>query len=219
MQIDFSRLSPSARYFLMTQTIIPRPVAWVLTRNDDDDDNGGAPSFNLAPFSYFCAVCSDPALLMISIGEKPAGGDKNTAHNIRARGRFVIHIAPQKLARALNETSASLPYGESEIDKVGLSLTAFADDDDRAAAERLPRLRESPLAFDCRLQRTLEIGAKETQTLFFGEIERAFADDNATRVDAKNRVIVDAAKIDPLARLGAGAYAALGGIIDLQRPL
>ena len=218
MQIDFSRLSPSARYFLMTQMVIPRPVAWVLTRNDDSDGDG-APSFNLAPFSYFCAVCSDPALLMISIGEKPAGGDKNTAHNIRARGRFVVHIAPQKLARALNETSASLPYGESEIDKVGLSLTAFADGDDRAAAECLPRLRESPLAFDCRLQRTLEIGAKETQTLFFGEIERAFADDNATRIDAKNRVVVDAAKIDPLARLGAGAYAALGGIIDLPRPL
>ena len=65
----------------------------------------------------------------------------------------------------------------------------------------------------------MEVGAKETQTLFFGEIERAFADDNATRIDAKNRVVVNAAKIDPLARLGAGAYAALGGIIDLPRPL
>lgn len=218
MQIDFSRLSPTARYFLMTQTIIPRPVAWILTRNDGDDGDG-APSFNLAPFSYFCAVCSDPALLMVSIGETPGGGDKNTARNIRARERFVVHIAPQNLVRALNETAASLPYGESEIDKAGLSLAAFADGENGADSERLPRLRECPLAFDCRLRRTLEVGAKEAQTLFFGEITRAFAADDAARVDSRRRVVVDAAKIDPLARLGAGAYAALGKIIDLPRPL
>ena len=218
MQIDFSRLSPSARYFLMTQTIIPRPVAWVLTRNDDDD-NGGAPSFNLAPFSYFCAVCSDPALLMISIGEKPAGGDKNTARNIRARGRFVVHIAPQKLARALNETSASLPYGESEIDKVGLSLTAFA-------GRRRPRRRRMSAALArmptrVRLPLTADFGDRRERNAnaFFRRDRARF---RGRQRDAHRRQITASSSSDhnrPAGAAGRGGLRRVGGIIDLPRPL
>ena len=68
MNLDFSTLSANQRYHLMTQTIIPRPIAWVLT----DSNNG---SFNLAPFSYFTAVSSAPPMLMLSVGKKP-NGDK-----------------------------------------------------------------------------------------------------------------------------------------------
>jgi flavin reductase (DIM6/NTAB) family NADH-FMN oxidoreductase RutF len=63
MHLDFSDFTAAQRYHLMTQTIIPRPIAWALT----DSDNG---SYNLAPFSYFTAVSSEPALLMLSVGKK-----------------------------------------------------------------------------------------------------------------------------------------------------
>ncbi len=64
MNIDLSTLAPTQVYHLMTQTVIPRPIAWVLT-------DSGEQNFNLAPFSYFTAVSSRPPLLMISVGKSP----------------------------------------------------------------------------------------------------------------------------------------------------
>ena len=75
MNLDFSQFNANQRYHLMTQTLIPRPIAWVLTDSGND-------SLNLAPFSYFTPVSSNPALLMISVGLKPNGDKKDTLVNI-----------------------------------------------------------------------------------------------------------------------------------------
>ena len=82
MDIDLAALGPAQVYGLMTQTLIPRPIAWVLSENSD----GG---LNLAPFSYFNAVCSSPPLVMISVGKKPDGSFKDTRVNIEGR-RFTV---------------------------------------------------------------------------------------------------------------------------------
>ena len=86
MYIDFGKMTAQQVYITMTQTIVPRPIAWVLSENPDQ-------SLNLAPYSYFNAVCSDPPLLMISAGVKPDGATKDTRDNIRDRKEFVVHIA------------------------------------------------------------------------------------------------------------------------------
>ena len=80
MNLNFSDFSASQRYHLMTQTIIPRPIAWVLT---DSSSNAEKDNFNLAPFSYFTAVSSEPPILMLSVGKKPNGDDKDTLINVR----------------------------------------------------------------------------------------------------------------------------------------
>ncbi|MET0093908.1 MAG: flavin reductase, partial [Sedimenticola sp.] len=77
MNIDLSEMPPGQVYFTMTQALIPRPIAWVLSENAD----GG---HNLAPFSYFSAVSSEPPLVMLSIGRRPDGTPKDTAANIAA---------------------------------------------------------------------------------------------------------------------------------------
>ena len=107
MIIDFAELSPSQAYFTMIQTVIPRPIAWVMSVNE-----GG--NYNLAPFSYFNAVCSDPPLLLISVGKKPDGSFKDTRVNIEQRKEFVVHVAHRGLLDELNDSSATLPYGESD---------------------------------------------------------------------------------------------------------
>ena len=61
MLVNLSEFSRPDAYFAMTQTVLPRPVAWVLSENE----NG---SYNLAPYSFFNAVSSDPPLLMFSVG-------------------------------------------------------------------------------------------------------------------------------------------------------
>ena len=83
MQIKLDELSAPLTYFTMTQTVVPRPIAWILSENEDA-------SFNLAPFSYFNAICSDPPLVMISIGLQDDGSEKDSLRNIRQRSQFVI---------------------------------------------------------------------------------------------------------------------------------
>ena len=118
MYFDLAELSPNQAYFTMTQTIVPRPVAWVLSENTSGD-------FNLAPFSYFNAVCSDPPLVMLSIGRKPDGSPKDTRVNIEQRGHFVIHIAHREQAKPMTESSATLDYGDSEVARLGLQTVPF----------------------------------------------------------------------------------------------
>jgi len=65
MQLNFKDLTANQCYGAMVQTIVPRPIAWVLSDNGDG-------SHNVAPFSFFTGICSDPPLLVLSIGKKDA---------------------------------------------------------------------------------------------------------------------------------------------------
>ena len=123
MQLNFSDYSSSERYHLMTQTIVPRPIAWVLT--ESDKSNNQQSNYNLAPFSYFTAISSDPAILMISLTKKPDGGDKDTLINILKNKKMVIHIASDNQGELVTKTAATLAYGESELTEAGLTTTAF----------------------------------------------------------------------------------------------
>ena len=202
MRADFRELSPQERYVLMTQAVIPRPVAWMLTENE-----GGG--FNLAPFSYFNALCSDPPLVGVSFTEKPGGGEKDTLVNIRRTGIFAAHIAPMGMLSALNESSAGAPYGESEAEKLGLATAEFGD-------FPLPRVAGCPAVFGCELHREIRLGA--AQVLILGEVRILHAEDDALEADAKERPALSAEKMDPIARLGAGNYAGLGRFAKLKRP-
>ena len=85
MILDLSELKPAQVYFQMIQTLIPRPIAWVLSEIE-------AGKYNLAPFSYFNAISSNPPIVMFSVGKKPDGSDKDTHRNIAERKHFTIHI-------------------------------------------------------------------------------------------------------------------------------
>jgi len=201
--LDFDSLDPSQRYFQTIQTLVPRPIAWVLSENEAGD-------YNLAPFSYFTAVCSEPPLVMFSVGMKSAGEFKDSRVNIEARGRFVIHIADRPLLAAMNDSSATLAHGESEVTKLGLQLTGFD-------GFPLPRLAAAKVAYGCSLYKIDEIGFGP-QSLIFGEIEKLYLDDAILETREDGRIKVDTAKLDPVARLGANEYAFLTDITELKRP-
>ena len=225
MLVDFKKIPPMERYILMTQTIIPRPVAWMLTANAGSDgtvgsdetvgtvgsgESGmGGSGFNLAPFSYFNALSSEPPLVGISFTAKPSGGEKDTLLNIRRTGLFAAHIAPTRLLAELNESSAGLPYGESELSRIGLEVAAFGD-------FPLPRILGCPAAYGCVLAREIRLGP--AQVLILGEVKFLHADDSVLETDAKGRSAIDAGKVDPIARLGAGNYAGLANFAKLKRP-
>lgn len=203
MYIDFGDMTPQQVYITMTQTVIPRPIAWVLSENPDG-------SLNLAPYSYFNAVSSDPALVMISAGVKPDGGIKDTRDNIRDRRDFVIHITSLDQLDNMNASSASFDPGVSEVDQLGLSTVPIE-------GSRLPRLADARVAFACSLYDIHYIG-EGPQSLILGEVHGLFVDDSAVAEDAKGRRKILADKINPVGRLGASEYVSFGELLTRQRP-
>lgn len=203
MITSLQELSPLETYHLMTQTIIPRPIAWILTESGHDN-------YNLAPFSYFTAVSSAPSLIMVSIGKKGDNTQKDTLINVKKKKKLIIHIAPHSLAQEVTDSAAPLSYGESEVTKNNLQLTPF----DKFP---LPRLVDAPVAFACSLYEVKEIG-DAPQSLLFAKIEHIYTNDSIVTKDTKGRLKIDASSVTPLCRLGANEYAQLGKVFTLERP-
>jgi flavin reductase (DIM6/NTAB) family NADH-FMN oxidoreductase RutF len=203
MYLNLSDLSASQVYHTLTQTLIPRPVAWVLSDSGND-------RLNLAPFSYFNAVCSDPPLVMISVGKKPDGNQKDTCINIEERRDFIIHIASIDQLDALNRSSLALPHGESELELVDVEL-------DQIEGSRLPIISGSPISYICKHHGIQEIG-NSGQKLVLGEVMAVHIDDRVCTHDDAGRLKIIAKRVNPLLRLGAGEYGTLGEVITRKRP-
>lgn len=210
MIINFSEYSANQRYHVMTQTIIPRPIAWALT----ESANG---SINLAPFSYFTAVSSAPAILMLSVGKKPNGEPKDTLKNILENKKMVIHIASSPQADLVTQTAATLPHGESELAAIHMNqehatLTTVPFD-----GFSLPRLKQCDIAYGCELYEIKELG-DTPQALIFVEIKTLYLNENVIEQSDNNRIKVNANAVDPLSRLGANEYASITEPFKVQRP-
>jgi len=203
MQLDFKKLNPNQRYGAMVETLIPRPIAWVLSDNGDG-------SYNVAPFSFFTGIASDPPLLVMSIGKKDAEQEKDTRVNIRDRKKFVVHIPSAHHLDQVNATSGTFAHGESEIDIAKLELTDFA-------GFSLPRISGCQIAMACELYRLDEIGAVP-QAVIYGEIQSINVDDDLIVPHEKGRFQIDASKLNPLSRLGGAKYSDLGEQLFATRP-
>lgn len=203
MFIDFENLSAGQCYGTMVQTIVPRPIAWVLTANGDG-------SHNLAPYSFFTGICSDPPLLMISAGKKDAEEEKDTRLNIRERKDFVVHIPSTRHLAQVNSSAATLAHGDSEVDLAELELISIE-------GFALPRLADCDIAIACTLYRLDEIGATP-QAVIYGEIRSVTIDDGIVVPQDNGRLQLDAKKLDPLSRLGGSFYGSLGEILAANRP-
>ncbi|MBA4502026.1 flavin reductase family protein [Marinobacterium marinum] len=191
-------------YHTLTQIIIPRPIAWVLSPNDR-----ACSHFNLAPFSFFNAVCSDPPVLMLSMGNKTDGSLKDSCVNLLERRHCVVHLGTDRQAQAISDTAQEMAFGESEVEQAGCELVDFEGTD-------MKRLKTVPIALYCRLYQHIEVGNRP-QHLLLVEVEKFWVDDNVCYTDSKGRVRIAADRVEPLARLGGSEYARLGEMFRLER--
>jgi flavin reductase (DIM6/NTAB) family NADH-FMN oxidoreductase RutF len=145
---------------------------------------------------------------MLSIGRKADGSAKDTRRNILERSEFVVHIAHGELLAQVNASSAELTAGVSELEQLGLATVPFGE-------FRLPRLRDCRVAFACERYEAMEVGP---QAILFGRVLAAYIDDDIAVADAKGRLQIDPARLDPLSRLGGDQYALLGQVLTLPRP-
>ncbi|HZZ20761.1 MAG TPA: flavin reductase family protein [Opitutaceae bacterium] len=201
MLIDFSTLSPRNAYQWMTSTILPRPIAWVSTISPEGVTN-------LAPFSFFQGITGNPPTLMFVPVNNREGKKKDTLRNIELVPEFVVNLVSHPSAMAMNDSSASLPYGESEFSKFGIKPIP-------SEKVRPPRVAGAPVAFECRLDRVVQIGEGPiAANVVFGRILMAHVADHVIGAGG----LPDAAKLDLVARLGGEDYATTRDRFNLIRP-
>jgi flavin reductase (DIM6/NTAB) family NADH-FMN oxidoreductase RutF len=178
--------------------VAPRPIGWISTLGK----NGVV---NLAPYSFFNAVSTDPHFVMFS-----SGGRKDSQRNAEDTGEFVCSLATYDLRDAMNRTSAHV---EPEVDE--MELAGLTPAPSRFVAP--PRVKESPVAFECRYWRTIELpgpdGGPGRHAMVLGQVVGVHIDDAAI---AEGRV--DVTKLKPIARLGYGDYAVIDEVFTLTRP-
>jgi len=194
MIIDPATLNGRESYKLFTSVIIPRPIAWVTTLNEDG-------SVNAAPFSFFMGVTLKPPRLAISVSSR-MGEPKDTARNVINNSEFVVNIVTDSNAEAMTATSGDYDYGIDELRIAGLSTNA---------SEKIapPRIKESPVNMECRLEKVVEINF-----LIIGEVILFHINDEIFENGA-----VDPQKIHAVGRLGNPFYSHVNDIFEIQRPL
>ena len=201
MLLDFAKLPFREVYAWMTSMIAPRPIAWASTISADGRNN-------LAPFSFFQGVTSNPPTLMFVPVNNRDGQPKDTVRNIRQVPEFVINIVSYALAEPMNATAATLPYGESEAEKFGIETMP-------STKVRPPRVAAAPVAFECTLDRIVEIGEGPLAAhVVFGRIQLVHVSDAVLGPDGR----IDPAKLDLIGRLSGDLYCRTTERFTIKRP-
>jgi flavin reductase (DIM6/NTAB) family NADH-FMN oxidoreductase RutF len=200
MLFDFETLEAANRYKLLVATIVPRPIAWVVTLSPD-----GSP--NAAPFSFFNAFAQDPPVICIGIGGRAPGDLKDTGNNLRRTGEFVVNLVSFETAEQMNITAIDFPPEINELEQAGLTTLP-------SVKVKPPRIAESPVALECVRFSTIELG--NDRALVMGKVVAMHVRDDA--VLNQERCYIDTPKLDLIGRMhGAGAYVRTNDHFEMPR--
>ncbi len=190
MLFDLSALAPRDCYKLMVSTVVPRPIAWVVTHDAEG-------RVNAAPYSFFNAVSGDPPTVAISMGNRPQGGLKDSRANIEANRQFVVSLVDEARAEAMNVTAIDFPHGTGELAEAGLETAP-------SVKVAVPRIALSPVSMECELVQMIPLG-QGPNTLVLGRVLAIHIADEAV-LDAA-RCYVDTPKLNLVGRMGgSGGY-------------
>jgi len=195
MLIEYNDTEAIENYKLMAQSIIPRPIAWVVTENND--------IVNIAPFSYFTGLSSNPPTMIFSVGHKSDGTPKDTLYNLRKNGKCTLCMVKPKHLEMMHFSSKEMQADISEAEAFDIPLKNIVDG-------YPPMIEGAPVAFVCELYSEVDLGQSKTIPLIV-EIKQQFIDDAC--ISDKERMTID---FDPLARVGK-SYALLGESIEAPR--
>jgi len=198
MMFDFATLPGQECYKLLVSTIVPRPIAWVVT-----EDSAGV--LNAAPYSFFNAFSGDPPIVGIGVGVR--GTDqKDTLNNIKATGQFTICLVPEERAIQMNVTATDFAPEIDELAEAGLTPVA-------SSMVRPPRIAESPVAIECERFQLVPLG---NHTLVLGRVLAMHVRDDCVLDPVKH--YIDTPKLGLVGRMhGRGWYARTTDRIEIAR--
>lgn len=178
--------------------VAPRPIGWISTLT-------GNGTVNLAPYSFFNAVATNPHYVMFA-----SAGRKDSQRNAEESGEFVCSLATYALREQMNKTSATVRPDVDEMALAGLTPAP-------CRLVRPPRVSESPVAFECKYHQTVHLpgknGAAGNHSMVIGLVVGIHIDDAAI-VDGR----IDVMQFKPIARLGYMDYTVVDSVFELRRP-
>ncbi len=183
--------------------VVPRPIGWISSQDAEG-------RVNLAPYSFFNAVASNPPIVMFSAnGVHYEGGLKDSVKNAEESGEFVCNLATFALREKMNASSASLPRDRDEFQVAGLTPTP-------SKLVKPPRVAESPVHLECRWLKTVPLPSNnpdEPNTVVFGVVIGIHIDDSVIKDG-----MIDMAALRPIARLGYMDYTVVDNVFSMNRP-
>src|SRR6202789_965147 len=183
MELNLETDYADRAYTILASLVTPRPIALVTTISADG-------KINAAPFSFFNLMGANPPICAFAPGDRENGTPKDTALNIRATHEFVVNLVDESIAEAMNQCAASLPYGENELTRAGLTAAP-------SSIVKPPRIAEAPASLECSEWGTLQIGANR---VVIGVIKRLHVRDELYDA-SKQRILTD--KLFTIGRMAA----------------
>ena len=185
--------------------VAPRPIGWVTTID-------GKGVVNLAPYSFFNAVSSDPPMVFYGANGTHGvdGGEKDSLRNVRETGEFVCNLVTWDLRHRMNDSSTPAPHGVDEMEIIGLAKLP-------SRLVKPPRVAASPAHMECKLHQLLELPADprtgKRNVMVIGHVVAIHIDD-AFIVNGR----FDTVRAQPVARLGYMDYAVVNESFAIDRP-
>jgi len=166
--------------------VAPRPIGWISTLSARGE-------VNLAPYSFFNGVSSDPPVVMFA-----AEGRKDSVVFVEETGQFVCNLATWELREQMNTTAGRYPRGINEMREAGLDAAP-------SVRVRVPRVAAAPCALECRWLQTLRLdglaGPATDTHVVFGEVVGVHIDERFLKDG-----LLDTAALRPIARAGYHDY-------------
>jgi len=200
MRFDLDQVDASIAYKLLAATVMPRPIAWVVTVSPDGQ-------LNAAPYSFFNAMGSAPPTVAIGLIADPKRGFKDTARNIFETGEFVVNLVPEEMVEDMNITALDAP---SDIDELAIAKLPTS------ASQHItpPRISNSPVAFECVSLSSVVTGPR--QTIVIGRVLAVHVKDKF--VQDPEQGYIDTAALNLVGRSFGSDYVRSRDTFSLQRP-
>ena len=182
--------------------IVPRPIGWISTIDIDGN-------VNLAPYSFFNAICYDPCIVMFSSSGLVDDPKKHSRRNAEETGEFVCNLVSEELKDKMNSTSAHVARGVDEMALAGLTPAP-------SEIVKPPRVLESPAHLECQYLKTVEFESNlpnQSHGVVFGEVVGIHIQDEYLKDG-----LVDILKIRPVARLGYHDYTTVSKVFSMTPP-
>lgn len=200
MDFNPDTLEASAIYKLLTGSVIPRPIGWISTI----DENG---INNLAPFSYFNILGDDPPHVMFST-RRDNNTNKDTLNNVLNNKQFVVNMVTEELVEQMNATAQTVPSEVDEFELVGLTPLP-------STLIKPNRIKESPITFECEMVHHyfLENHKQGGACIVIGRIVMMHFDESVLLENYK----INMETYKPISRLAGSYYSKIGDIFSIKR--
>ena len=184
--------------------VVPRCIGWISSISAEG-------VVNLAPYSFFNAISTDPHMVAFGSGGRHPHGGKDTIANVEATGEFVCNLATYELREQMSRTSASTAPEVDEFEYAGLEAAP-------ATLVRPPRVSAAPIHLECVHYRTIDLPCRDPDPLarnglVIGEVVGVHISDEILRDG-----MVDMSRFRPLARLGYMDYSVTDNVFTMPFP-